>query len=138
MVLSYQSILLVKLFFPYSSNFLFLNNVLVSNKIVKNLISVHRFCIDNLVSVEFDPFGFTVKDLHTGTKLHRSDSNHSYLYPVLLSPTQSTFPTALIDVSSDFWHRRFGHPGQSFLIFLAHENLLFVLVLALFCVMLVN
>src|ERR1044071_7127118 len=42
-----------------------LKNVLYSPRLVKNLISVRRFTIDNSVSVEFDPFGFLVKDYKT-------------------------------------------------------------------------
>ena len=37
-------------------------NVLHAPKIIKNLISVRKFTIDNSVIVEFDPFGFSVKD----------------------------------------------------------------------------
>ncbi|KAJ9549163.1 hypothetical protein OSB04_021706 [Centaurea solstitialis] len=50
---------------PFSQWPLKLKNVLVSDELIKNLISVKRFTIDNSVSVEFDPFGFTVKDLKT-------------------------------------------------------------------------
>ena len=35
-----------------------LNDVLVSPTIIKNLISVRHFTIDNSCSIEFDPFGF--------------------------------------------------------------------------------
>jgi len=45
-----------------SSN-LCLNNVLVSPQIIKNLISVRQFTIDNNCSVEFDPAGCSVKVL---------------------------------------------------------------------------
>ncbi|GJR82824.1 ribonuclease H-like domain-containing protein [Tanacetum coccineum] len=42
---------------------LHLHNVLVTPNIIKNLISVRQFTRDNSCSIEFDPFGFTVKDL---------------------------------------------------------------------------
>jgi hypothetical protein len=35
-----------------------LNNVLVVPSIIKNLLSTRQFTTDNLVSIEFDPFGF--------------------------------------------------------------------------------
>lgn len=54
-----------QIFFPHSHNCLALNSILVSNKIVKNLINVCQFTVDNFVSVTFDPFGFTVKDFKT-------------------------------------------------------------------------
>ena len=51
-----------------------LTHVLHAPQIVKNLISVRKFTTDNHVSVEFDPFGFHVKDLQTGTIIMRCDS----------------------------------------------------------------
>jgi hypothetical protein len=44
---------------------LVLNDVLVSPSIIKNLIFVRRFTIDNNCSIEFDPFGLSVKDLES-------------------------------------------------------------------------
>jgi len=41
------------------------NNVWYVPKIIKNLIFVKKFTIDNDVSVEFDPFSFLVKDFST-------------------------------------------------------------------------
>jgi hypothetical protein len=41
-----------------SAHTLTLKNVLVVPNLVKNLISIRRFTIDNLCSIEFDPFGF--------------------------------------------------------------------------------
>ena len=46
-----------------------LNNVLVAPSILKNLLSVRQFTTDNFVSIEFDPAGLSVKDLHTRTTL---------------------------------------------------------------------
>lgn len=100
-------------FLPFSQKQLALKNVLVSDKMVKNLISVRRFTVDNWVSVEFDPFGFSIKDLNTGHLLHRSDSDGD-LYPVLQSSQPSvSSATALVAVSPLVWHRRLGHPGIS-------------------------
>jgi hypothetical protein len=42
---------------------LHLCHVLVSPNIIKNLFSVHQFTTDNQVSIEFDHFGLSVKDL---------------------------------------------------------------------------
>ncbi|GKD81815.1 hypothetical protein Tco_1348654 [Tanacetum coccineum] len=41
---------------------LHLNNVLITPNIVKNLISVRQFVRDNKCTIEFDEFGFSVKD----------------------------------------------------------------------------
>ena len=40
-----------------------LNNVLVSQQLIKNLISVRQFTMNNNCSVEFDPAGCSVKAL---------------------------------------------------------------------------
>ena len=42
---------------------LHLNNVLVSPQLIKNLISVRQFTLNNNCSVEFDLTGCSVKDL---------------------------------------------------------------------------
>jgi hypothetical protein len=44
---------------------LHLHHVLVSPNIIKNHISLCQFTTDNQVSVEFDPYGLSVKDLRT-------------------------------------------------------------------------
>ncbi|GJW35435.1 ribonuclease H-like domain-containing protein [Tanacetum coccineum] len=56
---------------------LHLNNVLITPNIVKNLISVRQFVRDNSCTVEFDPFGFSVKDFITRrvARVPRCDSH---------------------------------------------------------------
>jgi hypothetical protein len=51
-----------------------LDNVLIAPDIIRNLLSVRKFTTDNLVSVEFDPLGVSVKDLRTRNTLLRCDS----------------------------------------------------------------
>ena len=51
-----------------------LNNVLLAPGVIKNLLSVRQFTTDNQVSIEFDPSGFSVKDLRTRNVLLRCDS----------------------------------------------------------------
>ena len=46
----------------FSDRSLHLRNVLVTPRIIKNLVSVRQFTTDNNCSVNFDPFGFFVKD----------------------------------------------------------------------------
>jgi hypothetical protein len=79
----------------------YLNDVLVAPHITHNLLFVRRFTTDNSCSIEFDPSGFSVKDLTTRTPLARCDSVGP-LYtlrpssivapppPVLVSTTTST------------------------------------------------
>jgi len=86
---------------------LHLNNILVSPNLVKNLISVRSLTRDNNISIEFDPFGFSVKDLLMRAEILRCNSNGE-LYP--LTPTT---PQALVTTAPtmDLWHQRLGHPG---------------------------
>ncbi|KAL9225921.1 hypothetical protein vseg_001795 [Gypsophila vaccaria] len=60
---------------------LHLHRVLYAPQIIKNLISVRQFTKDNNVSVEFDPCGFSVKDLVNGKTILRSNGDGE-LYPV--------------------------------------------------------
>ena len=50
---------------PSLSQPLYLNHVLVVPHIIKNLLSVRQLTTDNYVSIEFDPWGFSVKALPT-------------------------------------------------------------------------
>jgi hypothetical protein len=68
----------------------YLNDVLLAPDLVQSLISVRHFTTDNSCSMEFDPFGLSVKDLATRRVLARYD-NTSPLYTIPL-PT-STTPT---------------------------------------------
>nr|GEV71838.1 ribonuclease H-like domain-containing protein [Tanacetum cinerariifolium] len=90
---------------------LHLHNVLVTPNIIKNLISVCQFTRDTKCTVEFDEFGFSVKDFLTRHILRRCDSSGD-LYPV----TKSSYtPSALLSISPTMWHQRLGHPGDEVL-----------------------
>jgi hypothetical protein len=69
----------------------YLNDVMLAPDLVQSLLSVCRFTTDNSCSVEFDPFGLSVKDIATMRVLARYDST-SLLYTLSL-PTSST-PTS--------------------------------------------
>lgn len=75
-----------------------LSNVLVTPHIIKNLVYVRKFTTDNNVSVEFDPYGFCVKDLQTGGKVMRCDSVGE-LYPVTTSTSLPSVPVSLAAIS---------------------------------------
>ncbi|GJY51131.1 ribonuclease H-like domain-containing protein [Tanacetum coccineum] len=90
---------------------LHLHNVLVTPNIIKNLISVRQFTRDNNCTIEFDAFGFSVKDFLTRHILLRCDSSGD-LYPVT---KPSTSPTAFLSTSASTWHQRLGHPGDEVL-----------------------
>ncbi|GJZ93875.1 ribonuclease H-like domain-containing protein [Tanacetum coccineum] len=86
------------------------SSCLVTPNYQQNLILIVQFTRDNNVSVDFDAYGFSVKDYQTRRLLLRCDSTGD-LYPVTQQPsTTSTF--ALITLSPTTWHRRLGHPSD--------------------------
>ncbi|GJR87249.1 ribonuclease H-like domain-containing protein [Tanacetum coccineum] len=97
---------------------LHLNNVLITPNIVKNLISVRQFVRDNKCTIEFDEFGFSVKDYWTRQILLRCDSTGD-LYHV----TSPSYPQAFL-VGQQTWHQRLGHPGSEVLRHLVSNNLI--------------
>ena len=54
---------------PTSFHTFTLQNVLCVPSMQKNLISIHQFCTNNHVSIEFSPSTFQVKDLNMGAIL---------------------------------------------------------------------
>jgi hypothetical protein len=100
---------------PYTS--LAIRNILFSRDIVKNLVFVRAFTRDNFVSVEFDPFGFSVKDLRRNAVIFQRNGTGN-LYPIRFSPQINM---AASTVSVDLWYRRLGHPGQAFLSTVLHS-----------------
>ncbi|GJZ36745.1 ribonuclease H-like domain-containing protein [Tanacetum coccineum] len=104
---------------PTSVRPLHLNNVLITPNIVKNLISVRQFVRDNNCTIEFDAYGFSVKDFMTRRVLLRCDSTGD-LYPVT---HPSPIPHAFL-VSQHTWHKRLGHPGGDVLRRLVSNNVI--------------
>jgi hypothetical protein len=49
----------------------YVNNVLVTFEIIKDLLFVRQFTIDNSCSMKFNPFGLFVKDLATRKRDHQ-------------------------------------------------------------------
>jgi hypothetical protein len=91
----------------------YLNNILLAPDMVQSLLSVRRFTTDNWCSMEFDPFGLSVKDLITKNVIVKSNSTgplYTMRLPGSLTPSSSTV-AALTAVAPTMWHRRLGHPG---------------------------
>ncbi|GJZ14763.1 ribonuclease H-like domain-containing protein [Tanacetum coccineum] len=72
--------------------------------------------------LNFDAYGFSVKDYQTGQLLLRCDSTRD-LYPVTQQPSSQT-PVVLLSFSSTTWHRRLGHPEDDVLRRLESRNLI--------------
>ena len=96
---------------PTTRSPLSLPNVLVSPSLVKNLISVCSLTRDNNVSVEFDAFGFSVKDLPTHSVILLCNSDGE-LYPLAPSPPEALTTTVTSTPTIELWHQRLGHPGR--------------------------
>ena len=60
---------------PSPNKPLLLRDVLVAPALIKNLIFVCQFTRDNLVSIEFDFFGLSVKDYMTKAEIARFNSS---------------------------------------------------------------
>jgi hypothetical protein len=89
-----------------------LKNILHVPSAFKNLLSVHRFTLDNHVFIEFYPFFFLIKDQATRRVLFRGPY-WGGLYP-LVPMFHETAKHAFISIkpSSSTWHRRLGHPSS--------------------------
>lgn len=90
---------------------LHLHNILVTNNIIKRQIFVRRFTTNNLVSIEFDPYGFTGKDSVTLQVLLRCHSSGD-LYP---APPSFQPPITLLSDITSLWHKHLGHPSANVL-----------------------
>jgi hypothetical protein len=66
----------------------YLNNVLITPDIIKNLLSIRPFTIANCCSMEFDPFGLSMKDLATRNVITRYNSS-GLLYTICLCTTHA-------------------------------------------------
>ncbi|GJY67352.1 ankyrin repeat-containing domain, PGG domain protein [Tanacetum coccineum] len=77
----------------------------------------------NKCTIEFDEFGFPVKDFFTRHIILRCDS-FGDLYPVT---TPSPIPSAMLSISLSTWHQRLGHPGEEVLRSLASSNTFLVI-----------
>lgn len=80
-----------------------LPNILISPSLIKNLLSVRRLTTDNDISIEFDRFGFLVKDFQTRLPIFRSNSSGD-LYPLSVSNTKVVSPSAFAALTQDLWH----------------------------------
>ena len=106
---------------PSSHKSLTLKNVLYTPKLI---ISVRKFSHDNMISIEFDPFGFSVKDMATRNIVLRSNSPSDF-YPFQSThgdTVPSSISSAFSILSSSIWHSRLGHPGNKILNSLYSSN----------------
>jgi hypothetical protein len=92
----------------------YLHNVLVTPDIIQNLLSVGRFTIDNWCSMEFDPYGLSVKNLSSQNVIARCNSSgalYTMCMPSHSTPSPCAPPAVVLAASASTWHRRLGHPS---------------------------
>lgn len=76
-----------------------MTNFLHTPHIIKNLVSVCQLTKENNVSVKFDPFDFSVKDLQTGDMVMRCNSSGDFI--LFLKPLRH-LPSASVPCSLIF------------------------------------
>jgi histone deacetylase 1/2 len=113
-----------KLYTPHRSFTLF--NVLHVPAIMKSLLFVQKFCLDNNVYFEFHPFLFYVNDLNTNEVLLSGQSKYGLYTLSRFRSSISSVPQAYwspcISASADLWHRRLGHPTSRIFQLLVSKN----------------
>ncbi|PKU80975.1 Retrovirus-related Pol polyprotein from transposon TNT 1-94 [Dendrobium catenatum] len=90
-----------------------LNSLFHVPNLSHNLLSVSNLTQDNNVSVNFNPSGFTIKDMKTNRTILSGPSNRG-LYPVR-SATTFVFPKKALTATSQaasLWHQRLGHTNS--------------------------
>jgi hypothetical protein len=107
---------------PTPTRPLHLNNVFHVPRAHKQLVSIHRFNLDNHTFIELHPFFFLIKD-QTTKKVMLHDPCRGGLYPLpqLSAPTQKLLLSA-IKPSCQRWHCRLGHPTHEVVIRVLKNN----------------
>jgi hypothetical protein len=109
----------------------YLNNILLAPAMVQSLLSVCRFITDNWCSMEFDPFGLSVKDLSTQNVIIRSNSTdplYMLRLPGSITPSAGAMaalvatPHVLAAVAPTTWHHCLGHPSPDVLSSLSRSS----------------
>ena len=93
--------------FHINSTHFKLNDILHVPLITKNLLSIHKFTLDNNVYVEFHPNFCMVKDIQTHQQLMRGEHKDG-LYLLHFLQNRSSYIGE--KASPETWHNRLGHP----------------------------
>jgi hypothetical protein len=106
----------------------YLNNVFVTPDIIQNLLSIHCFATDNWCSMEFDPFGLSVKGLYTWnviTRCYSSRALYTMCLPSHSAPSSHVAAPLALVASTSSWHWCLGHLGVDVLSKLSHDSSVF-------------
>ncbi|OIT27847.1 hypothetical protein A4A49_56909, partial [Nicotiana attenuata] len=86
------------------SNLFSLKNILIVPNLSSNLLSVRKFTTDNNCTIEFDPFGFFIKDIKTKKILLRCNSQGPLYSLSSLSYGAVHRAFAAVRRSPNLWH----------------------------------
>jgi hypothetical protein len=101
---------------------LHLTNVLHVPSTHKNLVSIHRFTLDNNTFIELHPRFFLIKDQVSRKVLLRGPCKGG-LYPLpCLSPPAPKHVLAAVTPSPSRWHSRLGHPSREIMSRIIRQN----------------
>lgn len=100
-----------------------LKKVLHDPEINKNPISVRKFTSNNFLTIEIDPFGFSVRDFQTRRQITICDSQGD-LYPLTTSKSNQALPSIYTTISPSLWHDCLGHPGSPVLDTLRYNKII--------------
>lgn len=77
-------------------------------EVSKNLVSLHRLCVDNVVSVEFDKQMVRIRNVKTKELIAEGEGENG-LYQLPLE--MFDYPKAMLteEITQDRWHTRLGH-----------------------------
>ena len=106
-----------------------LNNILHCPTASTNIISTHRFTLDNHCYLLIFPYFFLVKDLKTQKMFFRGRcENGLYPFPSGSGKSNIQFSAFVgVRVSVQKWHARLGHPANSTIKFLVSNKLVLIL-----------
>jgi hypothetical protein len=106
-----------------SSRPLYLNQVIHVPNAHKQLVSIHRFTLDNNTFIELHPTFFLIKDTATKMVLLRGPCKGG-LYPIpqhLLLHTHKLLLSTVCPLSQ-CWHDRLGHPSRAITLHVIRNN----------------
>jgi hypothetical protein len=106
-----------------SSRPLYLNQVIHVPNAHKQLVSIHRFTLDNNTFIELHPTFFLIKDTATKMVLLRGPCKGG-LYPIpqhLLLHTHKLLLSTVCPLSQR-WHDRLGHPSRAITLHVIRNN----------------
>jgi hypothetical protein len=107
---------------PTPTHPLHLNQVLHVLNAHKQLVSIHRFTLDNNTFIELHPYSFLIKDQVTKRVLLHGPCRGG-LYPLhSISPTVHKLILSAIKPSSQRWHLRLGHPSRDIVLRVIKSN----------------